>query len=105
MVVNTSLFVHEIVGSNPDKYYCVFFNVFLLSKFILDLSDIGEGKHRQETWQYKFEIANPSWESVAITAHAVSVWEESFAQLWDSNMLVLILKLIHMCSTQPRGIN
>ena len=90
--VNTSPLVHEVSSWNPDKYQCVFFNanVLLLSKFILDITDIGEGIHREETWTYnqnESEIANPSWASVVINAHAFSIWEEAFAQQWDSNRL------------------
>ena len=42
--INTSPLVYEIL-SNPGKYsyQCVFFNAFVLSKFILDITDIGEG--------------------------------------------------------------
>ena len=61
--VNTSPLVHEVASSNPGKYQCVFFNTYILSKFILDITDIGEGKYREETWtynQYDSEIANPS---------------------------------------------
>ena len=35
------------------------------------------------------EIANPSWASVAINAHAFSVWEVVIAQQWGSNKLAL----------------
>ena len=37
---------------HPGKYECDFFNSYVLSKFILDITDIGEGKHRQETWTH-----------------------------------------------------
>ena len=60
-----------------------------LSKFILDITDIGVGKHREETWvynEYKPEIANPSWASLAI--NTFSVWEEAFAQQWNSNVVI-----------------
>ena len=30
----------------------IFFNSFLLSKFVLAISNFGEGKHREETWTY-----------------------------------------------------
>ena len=42
--------MREVVGSNPGKYQCDFFNSYMLSKLILDIIDIGEGKHREETW-------------------------------------------------------
>ena len=60
--VSPSPLVHEVVSSKLGKYPCVFFNAYLLSKFILDITDISEGKHRKENWTYnqnKPEIANP----------------------------------------------
>ena len=42
--------MHEVAGSKPGKYQCDFFNSYVLSKFNLDIIDIGEGKHREETW-------------------------------------------------------
>lgn len=37
--------------SNPDKYQCTFFNAwYVLSKFILNFTGIGEGESHQETW-------------------------------------------------------
>ena len=69
-------------------------------KFILDITDIGEGKHRKETWtynQYRSEIADPSWASVMINAYAL--YEKrplpSFL-LWDSDRLVLLLLLLRI---------
>ena len=47
-----------------------------VAKFILDITDIGEGKHREEIWvynQHKSEIANPSIETVAINGDAFSL--------------------------------
>ena len=46
---------HQIFSSNPGKNQCIFFNAYVLSKFILDTTDIGEGKRRrrEETWTYK----------------------------------------------------
>ena len=67
---------------------------YVLSKFILDITEIGEGKPHEETWsynQYKAVMANPTLASEVINAHALSVWEEAFAQQWDSNKLVLLL--------------
>ena len=92
---NTSHLVYEVASSNLGNYQCVFFNAYVLSKFTLDITDIGEGKNREETWayQYKSEIANPSWARVVINAHAFSVREETLAQQWDSNRLVLIEQL------------
>ena len=29
---------------------CVVFNSYVFSKFIVDITDISEGKHREETW-------------------------------------------------------
>ena len=64
--INASLLVHEVVGSNPGNYQCVFFNAHLfvcISKFILNITDIGEGKHHGETWkynQYESEVTNLS---------------------------------------------
>ena len=53
--------MHEVVDLIPGKYQCNLFNSFKLFNFILDLTDIGEGKHREEIWTYnKSEIANPS---------------------------------------------
>ena len=81
--------MHEVVSSNPGKYQYVFFDTYVLSKFILDIQwcqwcqYIGEEKHREETLtynQYESEMANPSWASAVINAHAFSVWEEAFAQ-------------------------
>ena len=65
---------------------CVFFNLYALSKFILDVTDIGEGKPSEKTWAYnqcKSEIANPSCASVVINAYAYvcPVWEQAFARL------------------------
>ena len=45
-----------------------------LSKFMLDITDIGGGKHR-ETWtykEYKSEIANPPCDIIVISARAFS---------------------------------
>ena len=39
---------HKVTGSKLGKYQCV--NSYVLSKFILYITDIGEGKHREETW-------------------------------------------------------
>ena len=53
--------MHEFASLNPGKYQCIYFNAYVLSKFIFDITDIGEGKHRKETWaynQYKSEIGN-----------------------------------------------
>ena len=59
--VNTSPLVHEVASSNLDKYQHDFHNAYILSKFILDIIDVGKGKHREETWinKYKTAIANP----------------------------------------------
>ena len=40
------LLVHEFATSIPGKYQCDFFNSYVLSKLILNISDIGEEKHR-----------------------------------------------------------
>ena len=42
--------MHEVVGSNPGMYQCDFFNSYVLSKLLLYIIDIGEGKNREETW-------------------------------------------------------
>ena len=51
-LIKASPLMHEVVGSNPGKYQCDFFNSYVLSKFVLDITYIGEGKHREETWTY-----------------------------------------------------
>ena len=47
--VNTSPLVHEIASLDPGKYQCVFFIAYVLFKLILNITGIGEGKHREET--------------------------------------------------------
>ena len=42
--------MHEVVDLKPGKYQCDFFNSYVLSKLILNIIDIGEGKHRDDTW-------------------------------------------------------
>ena len=83
------------MSSNSGKYQCLFQSICNL--FILDITDIGAGKHREETWsnnQYNSEIANQFSAYVVINGHAFSVGEEAFAQQWDSNKLVLLLYYI-----------
>ena len=39
-------------GSVPGKYQCDLFYLYVLSKFILDITDIDEGKYYDEIWTY-----------------------------------------------------
>ena len=82
----------------PGQSTNVTFSIsYALSKFILDITDIGEGKHRRETWtynEYKFEIANLPLVSVVINARAFSAWEEAFALQWNNNSQPIIVPLL-----------
>ena len=56
--------MHEVTDLKPgkQKYQYDIFDSYVLSKFILEITDIGDRKHREETWtcnEYKSEIANP----------------------------------------------
>ena len=36
--------MHKVVSSNPGKYQCDIFDSFVLSKFVLEITDFGEDK-------------------------------------------------------------
>ena len=79
------------------KRHWDFFDLYVLCKFVLDITDIGKGKYHEETWiynWYKSDIANLPYSKVVINARAFPVSEEVLVLQWDTYGGFIIIEVV-----------
>ena len=75
-MAKTSPLVFEVVGSNPGNPVgsnVAFSNSYVLSKFILEIADKGEGKHREETWSETDRVSECDFSEFIIRLCSIGV--------------------------------